>query len=127
MKWLLSSIGSTALAAFLAHAAVEQEPASGIELVLGEACPNAATARLGTFEIDGLERAVSARATLSTGVSSLELSVPPGLYGIRFVPDPDSPAPTILAMDPAVFLVAPRTVARVDVRFRVVASRSQVQ
>ena len=118
MKWLLSAFGSAATLAALVHAGVAREPPSGIELVLDETCANLGPERLGTFEIDGLERAVSARAPLSSRKSSLELALPPGLYGVRFVPDPDSTAPSVLAMAPAVLLVAPRAVTRVDVRFR---------
>ena len=96
MKWLLSAFGSAATLAALVHAGVAQEPPSGVELVLDETCANVGLACLGTFEIDGLERAVSARAALSTGTSALQLALPPGLYGVRFVPDPDLPAPSVL-------------------------------
>jgi hypothetical protein len=127
MKCLLSAFGAAATLAALVHAGVAQEPPSGIELVLDETCANVGPACLGTFDIDGLERPVSARAALSTGTSSLQLALPPGLYGVRFVPDPESPAPSVLAMAPAVLLVVPRTVTRVDVRLRVVASRDELR
>jgi hypothetical protein len=127
MKWLLSAFGSAATFAALVQAGVAQEPPSGVELVLDQTCANVGPACLGTFEIDGLERPVSARAALSTGTSSFQLALPPGLYGVRFVPDPDSPAPSVLAMAPAVLLVVPRAVTRVDVRLRVVASRDELR
>ena len=118
MKWLISAFGSAATLAALTHAGVAPEPPSGIQLVLDQTPANVGPDRLGTFQIDGLEHAVSARASLSTRTSSLELPLPPGLYGVRFVPDPDSTAPSVLAMPPAVLLVAPRAVTRVDVRLR---------
>jgi hypothetical protein len=119
MKWLISAFASAATLAALVHGGAAQEPPSGVELVLDETCANAGPACVGTFEIDGLERAVSARAALSTGTSSLQLALPAGLYGVRFVPDPESPAPSVLTMAPAVLLVVPRAVTRVDVRLRV--------
>jgi hypothetical protein len=127
MKWLMTAFGSAATLAALVHAGVAQEPPSGVELVLGETSANVGPACLGTFEIDGLERAVSVRAALSTDTSSIRLALPAGLYGVRFVPDPESPAPSVLTMAPAVLLVVPRAVTRVDVRLRVVASRDEAR
>jgi hypothetical protein len=127
MKCLLSAFGAAATLAALVQAGVAQEPPSGVELVLDETRANIGPARLGTFEIDGLERAVSARVALATGTSSLALALPPGLYGVRFIPDPESPATSVRAMAPAVLLVVPRAVTRVDVRLRVVASRDELR
>jgi hypothetical protein len=120
MKWLLPALGSAATVAALANAGITREPPSGIELVLDDSRSNVGPVPLGTFEIDSLEGAASARAALTTRTSSLALALAPGLYGLRFVPDPDLPAPAVVAMEPTVLFVAPRAVTRVDVRLRVV-------
>jgi hypothetical protein len=123
MKWLLSALGSSAIVAALSHTGgVAREPLAGIELRLDQTLAGLGPARLGTLEIEGLQGAVSARRALSPEAAPL-VALPPGLYGLRFVPDPGSPVQAVLATVPPVVLVTARAVTRVDVRLHAVAQR----
>ena len=123
MKWLLSALGSSAIVAALSHpSGVSREPLTGIELRLDRTLSSLGSAPLGTLEIEGLQGAVSARRALSPEAAPL-VALPPGLYGLRFVPDSGSPVPAVLAAVPPVVLVTARVVTRVDVRLHAVAQR----
>ncbi len=115
MKWLLSAAGAAALVAALSQrTGAAYEPPAGIELHLDEGLAHLGPGELGTFEIDGLERAVSARIHLRGGTAE-RVWLPPGLYGLRFVPDADARSSVGLALGPSVVLVPPRAVTRVNV------------
>jgi len=118
MKWLLPALGSTALAAFVSQASVTVEPPTGVEVFFHGDRAGDMRIRLGTLQIDGIERAVSARVPLSVGDARRSVSLPPGLYGLSFTPDPASEAPAVSSVSPAVLLVTPRNVTRVHLEVR---------